>query len=385
MTTPIILNVDDNERARYMRTRILREAGFKVFEANTGAGALDLLKEQPDLVLLDVNLPDMSGVEVCGRIKNDPQHASVVVLHISASAIAAPQATHALEKGADSYLIEPVDPDVLVATIRAMLRLRRAERELAQTNAALREANANLTRLNLALQRSNEDLEHFAYLASHDLQEPLRTITTHLQLVSRSLGPKLTEPETLLFGFVVDAASRMGTLINDILTYSRVGREGPELQAVTLSDAVIWAVKNLEDSVRDAGASIEIRDLPTVWGDSLQLSQVFQNLIGNSLKYRSKTEPPRITVSAAPGDGDWIVSVADNGVGIPAEYSEDVFRAFKRLHGREIPGTGIGLALCRRVIERHGGRIWVVSEPGEGSRFSFTLRPAEQQARSFPA
>lgn len=371
----VLVNVDDNEPARYARSRMLRKSGFEVHEAGSAAKTFELLASvSPDLVLLDVNLPDMNGIDVCRTIKSD-QGASVLVLQISASAISAPQATASLNNGADCYLVEPVDADVLVATVRALLRLRQAERDLAQTNTALVEANRKLTELNNALKRSNDDLEHFAYVASHDLQEPLRTVTTHVQLLDRAMGARLNESERELFGFVVDASRRMSALIEDVLTYSRAGRSTPVFGIVSLDDALVWALKNLAQSIHNTGGEVISDGLPKVWGDGVQLAQVFQNLIGNSLKYRSATAAPRIVVMAKrTADDELQVTVSDNGIGIAPEFHERVFGPFKRLHGGEIPGTGIGLALCRRIVESHGGRIWVESNVGEGSTFRFTLK-----------
>lgn len=374
MSQAILLNVDDNDSARYARTRGLQRAGFTVHEACNGTEALELVTQvNPDLILLDVNLPDIHGIEVCRRVKKSPSSAAVMVLQVSASAIAAPQATEALNNGADGYLTEPVDLDVLVATVRALLRLRTAERDLAKSNADLQLANKRLKETNHALRRSNEDLEHFAYVASHDLQEPLRTISTHVQLLDRLLGPRLNDDERERFSFVVDAARRMRNLIDNVLNYSRLAIEAPKLNPVALDDALAWGLDNLAESIRSSSAEITTAPLPTVNGDRAQLGQVFQNLIANSIKYKSDA-PLRIEVRARPGaESNWIISIRDNGIGIEDQYQNLIFTPFKRLHGREIPGTGIGLALCRRIVESHGGEIWVDSKLGEGAEFSFSL------------
>jgi len=377
----VLLNVDDNEPARYARTRVLRHAGFVVHDTGAGQTALKMIEEiNPDLILLDVNLPDMNGIEVCRRIKQGPESAAIIVLQISASAVSAPQAIVALNTGADAYLIEPVDPDVLVATVRAFLRLRWAERGLAK-------ANAELEKTNEALRRSNEDLEHFAYVASHDLQEPLRTISTHLQLLERLTNERFEESERQLFDFVIDASLRMSALIKDLLSYSRIGKEPVHLQPVDLSESLAWAMENLSEAIAGCSAEVTTGDLPEVIGDTLQLSQVFQNLIGNSIKYRSPTGILKVEISAhrdSPA-GDWVIKVQDNGIGISKSHSERVFRPFKRLHGREIPGNGIGLAVSRRIIQGHGGTIWVESDEGAGAAFLFTLKPVTAQETSSQA
>ena len=375
MPNAVILNIDDNEPGRYARTRVLQRAGFEVHDAGTGREALRLIKEvQPDLALLDVNLPDMNGLEVCHRIKSQEETAAIIVLQISAISISPPQAATALNTGADSYLIEPVDPDVLIATINALLRLRRAERGLAQANQQLSEKNAELQRVNQNLQRSNYDLEHFAFLANHDLQEPLRNITTHLQLLERSTAQRFDEAERHLFETVLDGARRMRLLIDDVLRYSSAGREESALEPTSLNLALRLALEDLSESIAASDGAVEAGPLPDVAGNHLRLRQVFQNLIGNSIKYRSDRSP-RVDIAAEEEPaGMWRIWVRDNGIGIAEQHFEKVFGPFKRLHGREIPGTGIGLALCRRIIDNHGGRIWIESREGEGTTVLFTLR-----------
>ena len=214
---PVLLNVDDHGVSRYARGRILSSEGFRVYDAASGEEALAFFeKYDPDLILLDVHLPDVDGIEVCRRLKLK-QQASVMVLQISASALSAAHAKAALDAGADAYLMEPVDPDVLVATVRALLRLHHAERALTQ-------ANRQLEILNKELQRSNQDLQQFAFAASHDLQEPLRTISTFSQLLEREFGDQLNEKQRGYFQRVAAGASRMSVLIRDLLAYSQAGR-----------------------------------------------------------------------------------------------------------------------------------------------------------------
>ncbi|HWF46350.1 MAG TPA: ATP-binding protein [Bryobacteraceae bacterium] len=366
MTKPVIVvNVDDHEPSRYAKRRTLTRAGFVVYDAGTGAEALQLVSQRsPDLVLLDVNLPDISGIEVCRSVKS--ANVSVMVLQISASAIAAPHAIKALNSGADAYLTEPVDPDVLVATVGALIRLRTAERDLAAANASLESSNRELA-------RSNDDLQQFAFVASHDLQEPLRTVSSFAALLERSAGSRLTETERQFVRHIVDGADRMRILIRDLLHYSQVGQRPSSPEPVSLRAVLDVTIANLRELIAETGAEIEVDELPVVAGDQAQLGHVFQNLLSNALKYRREDVTPHIQIAAARQNTDWVIRIEDNGIGIDRRHWESVFAPFKRLHNQEIAGTGIGLAVCRRVIEAHRGRIWVESRVGEGSTFRFTL------------
>jgi PAS domain S-box-containing protein len=224
------------------------------------------------------------------------------------------------------------------------------------------------------LARSNAELEQFAYVASHDLQEPLRMVASYTQLLARRYGEQLDDDAREFIGFAVDGVTRMQALINDLLAFSRVGTRGarPEpTQADTVLDRVL---ANLSHAVEESQALVTREPLPTVTVDATQLGQVFQNLIGNALKFRNPGEPPRVHVSARRGMHEWVFSVADNGIGIAPEFAERIFVLFQRLHSRaEYPGTGIGLAICKKIVERHGGRIWPDSAPGQGTTFHFSI------------
>jgi PAS domain S-box-containing protein len=225
-----------------------------------------------------------------------------------------------------------------------------------------------------ALVESNRELEQFAYVASHDLQEPLRMVASFTQLLAKRYGDALDEDARDYIRFAVDGANRMQRLIQDLLSYARVGSRGRELTPISLSGPLADALVALQTVIRETGAMIVQRDLPVVRGDRGQLMQLFQNLIGNAIKFRRADEPPRIAVSTTHANGEWVIAVRDNGIGIEARYFERVFTIFQRLHAQhEYPGTGIGLPLCKRIVNRHGGRIWLESEPGAGTTFYFTL------------
>jgi PAS domain S-box-containing protein len=241
-----------------------------------------------------------------------------------------------------------------------------------------RRSEEQLRRLNRDLTRTNQDLQQFSYAASHDLKEPLRTVSNYLQLIrSRYSGKLLDREASQLFDVAVAGAQRMHSLVEALLEYSRAGEVSDStLEPVPVDKIVSDVITNLQSAISDTGAKILAGPLPVVTGNPLYLTQVFENLIGNALKYRSE-KPPRISVTAEEGPHDWVFSVEDNGIGIPAEYQAQIFGIFKRLHGDEYPGTGIGLATCKKIVDRQGGRIWVASELGKGARFSFTVpRPA---------
>ena len=240
-----------------------------------------------------------------------------------------------------------------------------------------KQAEERLKAIAADLARSNAELEQFAYVASHDLQEPLRMVASYTQLLARRYEGKLDQDADEFIGFAVDGARRMQELINDLLTYSRAGTRPLQREPVDTSRVVDQIVADLAASIADTGAQVTRGQLPTVLGDATQLRQVFQNLIANGLKFHRPGVPPEVHVSATRDANTWTFGVKDNGIGIEPQYMERIFALFQRLHTRaDYPGTGIGLAICKKIVERHGGRIWVESEPVHGTTFWFTL-PAE--------
>jgi signal transduction histidine kinase len=241
--------------------------------------------------------------------------------------------------------------------------------ELEERKAAEERANRSAR----ALAESNRDLEQFAYVASHDLREPLRTVAGFAELLQRRYGSALDPSAAEIIQFIVDGAQRGQNLIADLLDYSRVGTRKMAAEVVLPAEIVKQVVAGLHATVQESQAAVEWSDLPPVLVDPIQLSRLFQNLINNAIRFRTPGRPPCIDISAQQQEG-WVeLAVQDNGVGIEKDQQERIFEVFQRLHGPEIPGTGMGLAIARRIVERHGGRIWVVSEPGAGSTFRFTL------------
>lgn len=230
-----------------------------------------------------------------------------------------------------------------------------------------------LKHYNEALQRSNEELQQFAYVASHDLQEPLRAISGYVQLIERRYAAALDERGIHFIHEVISATKRMQTLINDLLQYSRVGTQGQPLEPVDFTKIVEEVMRDLTETIEEANAKITYDDLPILYADAPQLTRVFQNLLQNAIKYRGD-ETPEIHVSASYEKDKWHIAISDNGIGIEMDYSERIFAIFQRLHTRrEYSGTGIGLAVAKRIVERHGGRIWVESDGVSGSTFHFTI------------
>jgi signal transduction histidine kinase len=295
---------------------------------------------------------------------------SLTLLHQGAEAIGKGELTyHFPIAGRDEFA-------ALAGTMNAMMeQLYTLYQERADNEKALR-------RLAVNLERSNTDLEQFAYVASHDLQEPLRAVAGCVQLLQQRYTGHLDAHADELMAHAVDGAGRMRMLITDLLDYSRVTTRGRPLEPIDCNAVLAQALANLQVAMRESGALVTSDPLPTVPADATQLQQVFQNLLSNALKFRSQA-PPTIHIGVECQAGDWQFSVRDNGIGLEPQYAERIFVIFQRLHTRrEYAGTGIGLALCKKIVERHGGQIWVRSEPGQGATFYFTLPNASARSAS---
>jgi PAS domain S-box-containing protein len=269
----------------------------------------------------------------------------------------------------------------IFAAARDVTEQKRVERELQgyreHLEELVKERTIELKKYADNLKRSNEDLERFAYISSHDLQEPLRNVVSFSQLLARRNEGKLDASSSEYIGYIIEGGKRMQSLIQDLLEYSRVNTRGQAFQSVPCEDIVDHVLINLQTSIKESDALITVNPLPTVFADTTQLTLVFQNLLGNAIKFRRPEARPQIWISAEKSDHEWTFSITDNGIGIDSQYYDKIFIIFQRLHGRnEYPGTGVGLAIVKRIIDRHGGHIWVESERGKGSTFYFTL-PAE--------
>lgn len=372
-----LLVVDDLEANREMLGRQLERLGCTIESAEDGREALSKLgRTHFDLVLLDVMMPGLNGLEVLDVMKASDRLREVPVVMISAldelDGVA-----RCIEHGAEDYLFKPFEPVLLRARISATLeRARFRDQERARTR--------ELEQAGRELKASNEELQRFAYAVSHDLQEPLRMVSSYLQLLIRHSAGRLDQDSAEFVNYALDGARRMRSLIDDLLTYAQVTAAHQSFDDVATEAVLADTLANLQNLVAETRAAITHDALPNVPGDKAQFTQLFQNLIGNAIKYRRPDVAPCVHVSAVHAGPFWRFSVRDNGVGILPEYREAVFEVFRRLHGREVPGTGLGLAICRRIVERLGGRIGVDSQPGQGSTFWFTV-PAGASEQPGPA
>lgn len=280
---------------------------------------------------------------------------------------------HLQALGNVTLLERPVRTVTLLSAVKAALRSRRRQYEAKAYIAERLRAEEALTSQARELARSNADLQQFAYVTSHDLQEPLRAIQAYSQLLRKRYQDRLDADAEEFFGYIITGVQRMHVLIRDLLAYSRVVNLEPRtFAAVDMSEVVHWAMQNLQLAIEEVNAEITWDELPQVSGDHTELVQLVQNLLSNALKYRS-SQLPRIHISAKREGAYWAFGVRDNGIGIASKYHERIFGVFKRLHGRDVPGTGIGLAICRKIVEKHHGRIWVESKEGAGATFWFRL------------
>jgi signal transduction histidine kinase len=314
-----------------------------------------------DVVLADYNLPNWKGMETLDVLRREGLDIPMILV---SGALGDINAVECIRQGATDYVLKD-------GLARLPEVVRRALREKSE-RALRRQAEEDLARKVDELARSNADLEQFAYVASHDLQEPLRMVTAYTQLLAERYRGKLDENADKFIAYASDGAQRMQVLIHDLLAFSRVG--GKEAPGSVDCNAVMKDVLHaLAAAIEESAAVVRHGDLPVVWADRTQVAQVFQNLIGNAIKFRGK-EPPLVSLQAEQAGEQWQFSVSDNGIGIAPEYAENVFVVFQRLHGRtEYPGNGIGLSICKKIVEHNGGKIWVESQDGSGSTFKFTL------------
>jgi signal transduction histidine kinase len=353
-----VLIVEDEPADAELVLRALQSAGFRTLGdvAQTAEEFTEQVRTNSyDVVLADYKLPGWNGMETVALLRREGLDIPVILV---SGSLGESTAVECIKQGAGDYVLKD-------HMARLPQSIRRAMREK-----ALREEHRRSLE---ELARSNKDLEQFAYVASHDLQEPLRMVATYCQLLAERYEGKLDENADKYIHYAVEGALRMQALVQDLLLFSRVGRQERQATLVDCNALLDIALKNLQTAIEESGATIERRGLPEMVTAGSQLVQVFQNLVGNAIKFHAD-RPPRIEVSAEKTSTAWVFSVVDNGIGIAPEHAEIIFVIFKRLHTRtEYPGSGIGLSICKKIIEQQGGRIWVESKPGGGSTFRFTL------------
>ncbi len=366
-----VLVVEDNPAELQLLCDRLQDHGFHVIGCDTASEALEHIQKRDfGVAVLDLRLPDISGTQLLERIRSLDDRVRVIIYTGAASSDSIQEA---LALGAFAYLEKLSDPSELLRHVhRACLELvDRYAWSLEQAVAARTEE----------LARSNSELETFAAIVAHDLRSPLLTISGYCHLLQEELGEQLQVTTAQYMEQILSGVTRMDRLIHDLLEYSLAACSRQPLQPVDLESVMVQARANLEASIQAEGAQIEVDPLPTVTGDQTQLVQLLQNLLDNALKFR-RQPPPRVRMTASRNGGCWQFAVQDNGIGIEHEHFDRIFQTFQRLHGPKYSGTGIGLALCKKIVERHGGRIWLDSIVGQGTTFHFTLA---EEVKTFAA
>jgi signal transduction histidine kinase len=360
-----VLLVEDNQLDAELVLRAMRLDGFDVSARvvqDEASFAEALLTHCPEVVLADYNLPSWRGMEALNVLRR--QGLDIPMILVS-GALGDVTAVECIKQGATDYVLK----DGLARLPEVIRRALREKHERGLRH----QVEKDLAKKAEELARSNADLEQFAYVASHDLQEPLRMVAAYTQLLSERYKGQLDANADKFIGYASEGALRMQVLIQDLLAFSRVGRAGSTSAPIDCDGVMQEVLQTLAPTIQESGAAVNYADLPEIWADRTQMAQVFQNLIGNAIKFHG-TEPPKISVQAEKQEKEWLFTVSDNGIGIAAESAENIFVVFQRLHARtEYPGNGIGLSICKKIIERGGGRIWVESEPGCGSAFKFTV------------
>jgi len=359
MKTVLIIDDDDVDRERLRRALETEASDLVVVEADSLETGIDLSHQREiDVVVLDLRLQSTSGLETLHAFRAHVVHLPVVLV----SGIADEQlAMDSINEGADDFVNKNAFESrwFKIVLLNACRRFAMKQQVLESTE---------------KLERANQGLQQFAYIVSHDLQEPLRAIRGFGEILQRDTKESMDQNNSTKLTRIVDSAARMQQLIHDLLEYARHSTDEMHCSRVDLNDCVEFARLNLQTSIEESKAQFEVSTLPTVSGTSSQLNQLFQNLIGNAIKYRKSDASPLISIAAVEKDKEIEVTVSDNGIGIDSDYQDSIFDVFSRAQSRDdYPGTGIGLAICNKVVERHGGSLTVQSIVGEGSTFCIRL------------
>ena len=381
---PKVLAVDDRPDNLLAVEAVLEPLAVDVVRATSGKEALRrLLTDEFALILLDVQMPELDGFETAAHIKGRERTRHVPIIFLTAISRELEHHLRGYGTGAVDYLAKRFEPEVLRAKVAVFVDLyeksaliERQNGELAARVAERDRAQAALSRLASELERSNTELERFADVVSHDLREPLQVVAGFLDLLAERHGPALDDEARLLVDRASAGAERMRRLIGDLLAYAKASTGGPPTGSVSLQESLDGARAQLEPVLAHTGAVVTAGALPTVQGEAWQLTQLFHDLLDNAVKFNTSRRR-EVHVEASRHDGGWVVRVRDNGIGIRPEDVPRLFTIFARLHPREeYPGEGVGLAMCRRIVERHGGSIWAESHAGAGTTVCFTLPPS---------
>jgi len=371
-----ILLVDDKEENLLSLEVILASEGYTLVKAKSGREALKILLKKQDfaIILMDVQMPMLDGFETSELIRQSEKLKHIPIIFLTANNNSADNIFKGYKAGAVDYLLKPLIPEILKAKVSVFADLYKKNYELLTTGENLRVLNKRLEQHSQDLLRINEELEKFAYVASHDMQEPLRTIISYIQLLQSKYKDKLDEEGNEFMDFVVDASLRMRNIIIDLLEYSRINRNDDSYEQVDSNKVLKEVLDNMHNSIQDNNATIHVGPLPTIKANYNQMIQLFQNLLSNAIKFKSE-KPLQINISAKITENGYLFSVQDNGIGMEQKYSDKIFQIFQRLHStKQYPGTGIGLAICLKIIQRHEGKIWMESEPDKGTTFFFTIK-----------
>lgn len=363
-----ILIVDDQPNNLRLLSTLLTTQGYSVRKAINGQMALlSVLTEMPDLILLDIRMPDMDGYEVCLELKSNPNTQQIPIIFISALDEVLDK-VKAFSIGAVDYITKPFQSAEVLARVESQINIQKLQKELTQRNAELQSLNEDLL-------RSNRELEQFSYMVSHDLQQPLQSVTGFVRLITFKYQDNLPRDVQEYLRRIGDAGSRMQKLIQALLDYARIDQQNPPLKTVDCNEVLQQVRENLFQAINDRDVELSHQELPRVIGDETLLIQLFQNLLSNGLKFVARETKPHLQVSANFSENQWVFAVKDNGIGIKKENLGRIFEAFQRLHSTsEYAGTGIGLATCKKIVALHGGKIWVESIFGQGTTFYFTLK-----------
>lgn len=357
---PKILIVDDYEANILALKDTISSLGAEIESATSGPKALEmLLNDEYALVLMDVNMPEMDGFETVSLMKKRSKTKHTPVIFVTAVNTDEQSALCGYDTGAVDYMYKPLNPDIVINKVRVFLDLYNQQQEIKL--------------LNKELQTINAGLRDFTRIASHDLQEPLRTIGYYSSYLKHLLGDSATEEQLEAAEIVAHATTQMSKLIKDLLAYSKCDWDF-ESQETALDHCLTESLKNLDAQIGEVKASIKAADLPTVKGSPLMLTQLFQNLIGNALKFVPNGTAPDIEITHSIENGREVFGVKDQGIGFEPEKTDIIFKPFKRLNfNKDYDGNGIGLSTCQKIVQKHGGNLWVDTAPGKGAHFKFTL------------